>query len=157
MFAAHFLVPKGASAFRLAFRISLNRLNQPLGFMPNQLARSKKRKTVAEHAAVLAMLEQIAVREGTTSTELMREAVREIIRRHAQKNTSSEDLREVLNTYAPKPPVRVRSAKELSRFKIESREFDELTMDLGLSDVVEIQNRNSIHSASKRPVLIGQL
>jgi hypothetical protein len=125
--------------------------------MPNQLSRSKKRKTVAEHAAVLAVLEQIAQREGTTSTELMREAVREIIRKHAQRNTSSEDLREVLNAYAPKPPVRTRKVKELSRFKKESREFDALAMDLGLSDPVEIQSRNSIHRASKRPVLIGQL
>lgn len=157
MFAAHFLVPKGASAFRLAFRISLNRLNQPLGFMPNQLARSKKRKTVAEHAAVLAMLEQIARRGGTTSTELLREAARDIIRKQAKDKAVSEDLRHVLGAYAPKPLRRARSANELARFKKESREFDELTMDLGLSDVVEIQNRNSIHSASKRPVLIGQL
>jgi hypothetical protein len=125
--------------------------------MPNQLSRSKKRKTVAEHAAVLVMLEQIARRKGTTSTELLREAARDIIRKQAKDEAVSEDLRHVLAAYAPKPPRRARSAKELSRFKKESREFDGLTMDLGLSDVVEIQNRNSIHSASKRPVLIGQL
>lgn len=125
--------------------------------MPNQLSKSKKRKTVAEHAAVLAMLEQIALREGTTSTELMRGAVREIIRKHARKNTYSEDLREVLDTYAPKPPSRTRRAKELSRFNKECREFDALALELGLLDAVEIQDRNSIHRAPKRPVLIGQL
>jgi len=125
--------------------------------MPNQLASSKKRKTVAEHAAVLAMLEQIARREGTTSTELLREAARDIIRKRAKDEAASEKLRHVLDAYVPKPPRQARSAKELSRYKKESREFDELTLDLGMSDVVEIQNRNSIHRAPKAPVLLGQL
>lgn len=106
---------------------------------------------------MLAILEHIADRKDTTSTELMREAVREIIRKHAQDKTASTTLWHVLRAYAPRPPIRASKAKELSRFKKECREFDELAMDLGLSAANEIQSRNSIHHSSKAPVLIGQL
>lgn len=143
--------------FSLDSALILNRLIQPFSIMPNQLSRLKKRKTLAEHVAVLAMLEQIAAREGTTSTELIREAARGIVRKNAQNSASSENLRNVLSAYIPKPPSRIRRAKELSRYKKECREFDELTMDLGLNDAVEVQQRNSIHRMPDAPVLIGRL
>ena len=125
--------------------------------MPNQLSRLKKRKTVAEHAAVLAMLERIAEREGTTSTDLIRDAARKVVREHVRNKASSESLRQILEVYAPVPPSRARSPKQLSRYKKECREFDELAMDLGLDAPSEVQRRNSIHRTAEAPVLIGRL
>ena len=40
--------------------------------MPNQLAKSKRRQSLAEHEAVLAALAEIARREDTTVMALMR-------------------------------------------------------------------------------------
>jgi len=42
--------------------------------MPNQLAQSKRRQSLAEHAAVLAALSTIARWEHTTVMALLREA-----------------------------------------------------------------------------------
>ncbi|MBC8190613.1 MAG: GIY-YIG nuclease family protein [Puniceicoccaceae bacterium] len=123
----------------------------------HQLSRSKKRKAVAEHAAVLAILDRIAEREGTTSTDLIRDAARKVVRKHARSKSSAESLRQVLEIDAPKPHLRARSPKELARFKKECREFDELAMDLGLNAPSEVQHRNSIHRIENAPVLIGRL
>jgi hypothetical protein len=125
--------------------------------MPNQLAQSKKRKTIAEHAAVLAMLERIAADEQTTSTELLRKAARDVIRNYAKDPKIVSDLRELLNAYEPKLPQQTKNPKALTRFKRDSREFDALTIDLGLFGVDAIQDRNSLHKHSKAPVLIGSL
>jgi hypothetical protein len=125
--------------------------------MPNQLAQSKKRKTVAEHAAVLALLEHIAASEGTTSTELLRKAAREVIRRHSENPHTQSDLRKVLRSYEPKLPQRTSAQKALTRFKRDSREFDELAIELGLDRTEDIQKRNSLHKESSAPVLIGSL
>lgn len=125
--------------------------------MPNQLAQSKKRKSVAEHAAVLALLERIAASESTTSTDLLRKAAREIIRHHAEDPDTQRDLRQVLHAYEPKLPQRASTRKALARFKRDSREFDALTIELGLEHTEDIQKRNSLHKQSSAPVLIGSL
>lgn len=125
--------------------------------MPNQLAKSKKRKTVAEHAAVLAMLDLIAEKELTTSTELIREAARSVIRRYTQVTGGVGELVEAFETFAPKLPADICKPKDLARFKIECREYDELALDLGLRLASDVQEENSIHRISGAPVLIGQL
>jgi hypothetical protein len=121
--------------------------------MPNQLAESKKRKTVAEHAAVLAMLDRIAAKEHTTSTELLRKAARDTVRRYEHK----AELADVLSAYAPKLPNCRSSSKELARFKRECREYDALAMALGLRQAEQVQADNSLHRANRAPVLIGHL
>lgn len=125
--------------------------------MPNQLAKSKRRKTVAEHAAVLAMLELIAEKEGTTSTDLIREAARNVIRRHTQAKGGVGELVETFEAFAPRLPTRICKPKDLARFKMECREYDELALDLGLRLASDVQEGNSIHRISDAPVLIGQL
>lgn len=125
--------------------------------MPNQLAQTKKRKTVAEHAAVLALLDRIAEAEGTTSTELLRSAAREVVRQYAGRESFREDLDSVFQSYQPKLLQTMQSAKDLSRYKRETREYDELALDLGLQNAEEIQARNSIHGRSTTPVLVGNL
>ncbi len=50
------------------------RLNQPAeNPVPNQLASTKRRQSLAEPASVLAALAEIARREGTTAMALMRQ------------------------------------------------------------------------------------
>jgi len=49
--------------------------------MPNQLAKSKRRQSLAEHAAVLAALAEIARREDTTVMALLREGARDVVKR----------------------------------------------------------------------------
>jgi len=125
--------------------------------MPNQLARSKKRKTVAEHAAVLEMLELVAEKESKTSTDLLREAARSIIRRHARDRDSAVELLKAFEAFAPRLPARVRKPKDLARFKKECREYDILTLELGLKRASDVQECNSIHRDAAPPVLMGQL
>jgi len=125
--------------------------------MPNQLASSKKRKTVAEHAAVLDLLERIAADEQTTSTALLRKAARDVIRQHAKDPNRVNELREFLNAYEPELPHQAKTPKALARFKRDSREFDALAIDLGLRRIDDIQQRNSLHKQLKAPVLIGNL
>ena len=133
------------------------RLIQPFIIMPNQLAQSKKRKTIAEHAAVLALLEHIAVDAQTTSTELLRKAARELIRQHAKNPKIGSKLNDLLRAYEPKLPKQTKSPKAFARFKRDSREFDALAIDLGLRRVDETQQRSSLHKQPKAPVLIGNL
>ena len=125
--------------------------------MPNQLAQTKKRKTVAEHAAVLALLDRIAEAEGTTSTDLLRIAARDVVRQYAGHGSLRGDLDKVFQSYQPKLLRTVRSAKEVSRYKREAREYDKLALDLGFKKVVDVQARNSIHRLSTAPVLVGSL
>ncbi|MEM0964752.1 MAG: hypothetical protein AAGJ81_01205 [Verrucomicrobiota bacterium] len=125
--------------------------------MPNQLARSKIRKTVAEHVAVLKMLELIAKRESKTSTDLLREATRDLIRDHARDEDFASRLLQVYCAFAPRLPSRIQKPSDLVRFKKECREFDDIAVDLGLREALDIQERNSVHGISEPPVLISQL
>ena len=111
--------------------------------MPNQLATSKRRTSLAEHRAVLAALAVLAAREGTTVTTLLRQAARELVRRYASKPEYVEALREAVWSDAPRMPTRFRTAAELARFRRRLREFDELVLELQLEEPSTIQARNS--------------
>lgn len=118
--------------------------------MPNQLAQSKRRQSLAEHAAVLAALAQIAKREDTTVMALLREAARDVVRRRAQSPAHAATLRSTVWQLAPKMPAKFKTAAQLARFKRSQREFDRAVLDMQLAAPEEVQERNSI--ASSRPV-----
>lgn len=114
--------------------------------MPNQIANTKKRKSMTEHKAVLAVLEMIARNEGTTSMALMREAVRESIRKRVKCSFRGNCLRPLVMKFAPKLPDRFATAAEMSRFKRSQRELDRLLLDLNLTSPESIESRNSVVS-----------
>jgi len=116
--------------------------------MPNQLASSKRRQSLAEHAAVLAALAEIAERENTTVMALLREAAREIVRKRAQQPVHADALQAVVRQLAPRMPKRFKTAAQLARFKRAQREFDRVVLDLQLAAPEEVQTRNSIASGS---------
>jgi predicted DNA-binding ribbon-helix-helix protein len=118
--------------------------------VPNQLAPSKRRQSLAEHAAVLAALAQIAEHEDTTVMALLREAAREAVRKRAQSPALAAALRSTVWRLAPRMPEQFTSAAQLARFKRTQREFDRVVMEMQLAAPEEIQARNSI--AASRPV-----
>ena len=112
---------------------------------------------MAEHAAVLEMLELVAEKESKTSTELLRQAARSIIRRHARDNDGAAELLKAFEAFAPRLPTLVDKTSDLARFKKECREYDILAMDLGLKQASDVQGCNSIHRDAVPPVLVGHL
>lgn len=115
--------------------------------MPNQLAKSKRRQSLAEHEAVLAALTEIARRERTTVMALLRQAARQLVR----EKTSAPDMQAVHDlvlTKAPKMPARFKTAAQVARFKRAQREFDQVLLDLALASPQSIQQRNSVASAA---------
>jgi hypothetical protein len=119
--------------------------------MPNQLVKTKRRQSLAEHAAVLAALEVIAKREETTVMDLLRSAAREVVRQRAATPQHRDVLRAVVWHQAPQMPTRFKTPAQLSRFKRAQREFDRVLLDLQIAAPAEIQARNSIAPAN-RPV-----
>ncbi|MBW7893472.1 MAG: hypothetical protein H3C27_00020 [Opitutaceae bacterium] len=116
--------------------------------MPNQLSKSKRRQSLAEHEAVLTALTEIARRENTTVMALLRRAARQLVRDKA--SVSDLRLRELVLAKAPKMPARFKTATQVARFKRAQREFDQALLDLGLVSPQAIQQRNSVASASDR-------
>ena len=112
---------------------------------------------MAEHAAVLEMLELVAAKESKTSTDLLREAARRIIREYAQQGEGAAELFKAFRAFSPKLPEHTHKPRDLVRFKKESREYDNLALDLGFKQVSDVQESNSIHSESAPPVLMGHL
>jgi hypothetical protein len=112
--------------------------------MPNQLAKSKKRQSLAEHEAVLAALAEIARREGTTVMALLRRAARELIRKQAASPARAKALSSVVWKHAPQMPERFKTAAKLARFKRTQREFDQVVLDLQLASPDAVQERNSL-------------
>jgi hypothetical protein len=121
--------------------------------MPNQLSASKRRQSLAEHAAVLAALAQIAKREQTTVMALLREAAREVVRKRAQQTDQADQLRATVWNSAPRPPKQFKTAAQLARFKRAQREFDQVVLEMQLAAPQDVQARNSI-TAHRRPVLL---
>ena len=115
--------------------------------MPNQLASSKRRQSLAEHQAVLAALVKIAAMENTTVMALLRQAGRDLVKSRMSQSARAKVLRSVVWKFAPKMPVRFKTAAQLARFKREQRAFDRVVMDLQLADPSTIQQHNSIVSA----------
>ncbi len=101
----------------------MNRLNQPF-IMPNQLSGNKRRKTVAEHSAVLAALGVIAEFSGVTVTDLVRAGMRETIRSWVGEHPLADSLNQAVRECAPKSPDTFTTPAQVSRFKRELREFD---------------------------------
>lgn len=114
--------------------------------MPNQLSSTKDRKSVTEHEAILIALESIAQREGTTTMALMRQAMREAVRKRVADSSKGKWLRSIVMRFAPKPPKIFVTAAQLARFKRSQREFDQVLLDLNLVSPEGMESLNSIVS-----------
>jgi len=117
--------------------------------MPDQLSKSKKRQSFAEHEAVLVALTEIARHEYTTVMALLRQAVRELVKKRVKEPIQAERLRQVIFKKAPAMPKHFKTAAQVSRFKQSQREFDQVLLDLELATPETIQQRNSLVSARK--------
>jgi hypothetical protein len=112
--------------------------------MPNQLSRTKRRQSIAEHRAVLETIETIARRENRTVVDVLREAIRGFIKRRAEDPSLADLLRSTVWNLAPRISANIRTPAQLSRFKREQREFDQVVLDLNLATPMAIEVRNSI-------------
>lgn len=112
--------------------------------MPNQLSKSKRRQSLAEHEAVLAALAAIARREDTTVMALLRQAARELVKNKAANPTQRRTLQQLVFRKAPQMPARFKTAAQVARFKRAQREFDQVVLDLELSSPQAVQQRNSV-------------
>jgi len=112
--------------------------------MPNQLAKSKRRQSLAEHEAVLAALAEIARHEHTTVMALLRQAARALVRKRSDDPVLAETLRHVAWQKAPQMPARFKTAAQVARFKRQQREFDQALLDMALASAQAIQQRNSV-------------
>ncbi len=104
---------------------------------------------------MLAAIETIARRENRTVVDIFREAIRELIRRRAEDPSRSKLLRSEVWNLAPRIPTNIRTPAQVSRFKREQREFDQVILDLGLAAPMEIETRNSIAHPDQPIRLIG--
>lgn len=117
--------------------------------MPNQLSKSKRRQSLAEHEGVLAALAEIARREDTTVMALLRQATRALVRNRATEPIQTERLRQLVWKKAPQMPASFNTAAQVARFKRAQREFDQVLLDLALASPQAIQQRNSIASPQR--------
>lgn len=138
------------AAGRLVARVWLaligsgNKVESTFLTMPNQLSKSKRRQSLAEHEAVLAALAEIARREKTSVMALLRQAARAMVKQKASDPVQAEDLREVVWRRMPRMPAHFKTAAQVARFKRAQREFDQVLLDLNLATPRAIQERNSI-------------
>ena len=114
--------------------------------MPNQLSKSKRRQSLAEHEAVLAALTEIARLEKTTVMALLRQATRALVRQRAATPTQTVALRRAVMRLAPKMPAKFKTAAQVARFKRSQREFDQVLLDLQITSPAAVQERNSLVS-----------
>ncbi|MET0262311.1 MAG: hypothetical protein ABW223_05395 [Rariglobus sp.] len=117
--------------------------------MPNQLAQSKRRASLAEHEAVLSALATIARRERTTVMDLLREGARQVVRSRSADPAKAIAVHKSVWACAPKIPARFKSAAHVSRFKRAQREFDTLVQELNLTTPATVQQRNSLVPARR--------
>jgi hypothetical protein len=122
--------------------------------MPNQLSKSKRRQSLAEHEAVLAALAEIARREDTTVMALLRQATRDLIKNRVSEPIQAERLRQLVWQKAPRMPALFKTAAQVARFKRAQREFDQVLLDLALASPQGIQQRNSVAPARRAIRLI---
>lgn len=116
--------------------------------MPNQLAPDKRRQSLAEHSAVLAVLAKIARDENVPVMALLRRATRDLIRsRVTALPAKAQELRATAWLERPRMPVRFKTPAKVVRFKKSQREFDRVILDMGLASPASIQDRNSIISS----------
>jgi hypothetical protein len=112
--------------------------------MPNQLARFKRRQSLAEHEVVLASLAAIARSERTTVMALLREAARAVVRKRTAVPAQAAALRPIVSQLAPRMPRQFKTPAQVARFKRAQREFDQVVLDLNLASPESIQARNSL-------------
>jgi hypothetical protein len=112
--------------------------------MPNQLSKSKRRQSLAEHEAVLAALAAIARRDDTTVMALLRLATRELVKKRSGDPAQKKSLQRLVLKKAPQMPKRFAKAAQVARFKRAQREFDQVLLDLELSSPQAVQQRNSV-------------
>lgn len=122
--------------------------------MPNQLAKSKRRQSLAEHEAVLAALATIARHENTTVMALLRQSARELVRQKSADPALAEALRRVVWQKARPMVTRFKSAAHVARFKRQQREFDRALLDMALASPSAVQQRNSIVPARRAMRLV---
>jgi hypothetical protein len=123
--------------------------------MPNQLAADKRRLSLAEHSAVLAVLAKIARDENVPVMALLRQATRNLIRSRVKASPAkAQELRVTALLERPRMPVRFKTPAKVTRFKKTQREFDRVILDLGLASPTSIQDSNSIVSSSQAIKLI---
>ena len=122
--------------------------------MPNQLSKSKRRQSLAEHEAVLAALAEIARSEDATVMALLREAVRELVRKRGTTPAQAKALSAIVWRSAPRMPAQFKTAAQVARFKRAQREFDQVVLDLQLASPDAIQERNSFVSSRQAIRLI---
>lgn len=123
--------------------------------MPNQLSQSKRRQSLAEHAAVLDAMAAIARLENTTVMDLLRTAARELVRKRSASPKQRESLRDAVRQSEPAMPASFATAAQLARFKRAQREFDQVVLELGLASPQEIQARNSVARMNRSVRLIN--
>jgi hypothetical protein len=122
--------------------------------MPNQLAKSKRRQSLAEHEVVLEALSQIARQEDTTVMALLREAARNLVRQRAANPALGNTLSALAWRMAPRTPSHFRTPAQVARFKRLQREFDRVMQDLQLTKAEIIQDSNSLISSGQKIIMI---
>ena len=123
--------------------------------MPNQLAASKKRQSLAEHAVVLAALEAIAHHEDTSVMALLRKAARKVVREKVKDPEIAQLVAAVAKAKTPPFPSSIQRASQLARYKRALREYDAVMMEIGLQNATEIQQANSIAPSPEAVKLVG--
>jgi hypothetical protein len=123
--------------------------------MPNQLSKSKRRQSLAEHEAVLAALAEIARLENTTVMALLRQATRDLVKNRVSEPIQAERLRQLVWQKAPQMPALFKTAAQVARFKRAQREFDQVLLDLALASPQAIQQRNSVAPARRAVRMIN--
>ena len=112
--------------------------------MPNQLSKSKRRQSLAEHEAVLTALAAIARSEKTTVMAFLRRATRDFVKKKLHESAEVDHLRQLVWECAPRMPEQMKTASQVARFKRAQREFDQVLLDLALASPTAIQERNSV-------------
>ncbi len=123
--------------------------------MPNQLSKSKRRQSIAEHVAVLSAVAEIARVEGKPVVALLREAIREMVKRRATEPAHADRLRSAVWKVAPRVPSNIRTSAQAARIKREQRIFDRIMIDMELASPSEIEARNSIARPEQSIRMIG--
>ncbi|MFX3681358.1 MAG: hypothetical protein ACN6I3_00385 [bacterium] len=112
--------------------------------MPNQLANSKRRQSLAESTIVLEALAEIARTDKTTVSDLIRKAVRDTVRQRLSDPVLARRLQSMAERLAPTVPKNFRSAAQVARFKRAQRDHDHLLLELDLIKPADVQARNSL-------------
>lgn len=112
--------------------------------MPNQLANSKRRQSLAESTIVLEALAEIARTDKTTVSDLIRKAVRETVRQRVSDPALARRLQSMAERLAPTVPKNFRSAAQVARFKRAQRDHDHLLLELELTKPEDVQAKNSL-------------